>query len=93
MKKNQIVTFRVDRMDSLQESVGMYENKLVYVKGALPGQQVEVRISRNREQHAEGKLLRVLEASEQEVPSFCTHYGACGGCSLQTLPYEVQLEL
>jgi 23S rRNA (uracil-5-)-methyltransferase RumA len=93
MKKNQIVTFRVDRMDSLQESVGMYENKPVYVKGALPGQQVEVRISRNREQHAEGKLLRVLEASEQEVPSFCTHYGACGGCSLQTLPYEVQLEL
>jgi len=80
-------------MATLQEGVGVVDQKPVHVKGALPGQKVEVRISRNRDHYVEGKLLSVLEKSEIEIPSFCNHYGECGGCSLQTVPYSAQLEM
>jgi len=93
MKKNQIVTFWIEKMATLQEGVGFVDQKPVHVKGALPGQKVEVRISRNRDHYVEGKLLSVLEKSESEISSFCNHYGECGGCSLQTLPYSAQLEM
>jgi 23S rRNA (uracil-5-)-methyltransferase RumA len=93
MKKNQIVNFWIEKMATLQEGVGVVDQKPVHVKGALPGQKVEVRISRNRDHYVEGKLLSVLEKSEIEISSFCTHYGDCGGCSLQTVPYGAQLEM
>lgn len=93
MKKNQIVNFWIEKMATLQEGVGVVDQKPVHVKGALPGQKVEVRISRNRDHYVEGKLLSVLEKSEIEISSFCNHYGDCGGCSLQTVPYSAQLEM
>lgn len=37
--------------------------------------------------------MSVLESSDIEVPSFCEHFGKCGGCSLQTLPYEAQVKM
>lgn len=93
MKKNQVFSLTIEEMADLQEGIGYIEQKPVYVKGALKGQKVEVRISRNKNTHAEGKLLSVLEKSEAEKESFCSHYGECGGCSLQTLPYDRQLEM
>lgn len=93
MKKNQIVNLTIEEMANLQEGIGYIDQKPVYVKGALKGQKVEVRISRNRKLHSEGKLLSVLEKSEIEKASFCSHYGECGGCSLQTLPYDAQIEM
>lgn len=92
MKKNEIYPLLIERMETLQEGVGTIDGKPVYVKGAIPGQTVEVRISQNRQAYGVGKPLRVITPSPLETSSFCPHYGVCGGCSLQTLPYEAQLK-
>ena len=70
------------------------EEEKVVVKGALPGQKVEFVINKKRKGKCEGRLLEVVEKSpleKREAP--CCHFGPCGGCSYQTLPYEEQLNL
>lgn len=62
------------------------------VKGTLPGQKVRFRVQKKRKGNCEGRLLEVVEPSkyEQRIPR-CSHFGSCGGCSLQQIPYEQQL--
>ncbi len=68
----------------------------ITVKGALPGQRIRCRITKKRNNRAEGKLLEVIEKGhlEDAVPS-CPHFvdGACGGCTYQTMSYSNQLKL
>jgi len=75
------------------EGVGTHDGLPVYIKNALPGQRVEARLLKIRKDRCEGALLQVLERAPEEVDSFCPHFGQCGGCSRQTLPYEAQLRL
>ncbi len=70
------------------------EEEKVVVKGALPGQKVEFVINKKRKGKCEGRLLEVVEKSPLETREApCCHFGPCGGCSYQTLPYEEQLNL
>src|SRR5699024_4104433 len=69
------------------------EEQDIIVKHVIPGQKVKVAVNKVRKGKAEGRLLEVLETSKDEIPSPCPHFGQCGGCSYQSLPYEKQLEL
>jgi len=66
----------------------------VLVKNTIPGQRVRFAIRKKRGGKAEGQLLDILEKSplEQEAAN-CPHFGICGGCNYQTLPYEEQLKI
>ncbi|MDE6872861.1 MAG: 23S rRNA (uracil-5-)-methyltransferase RumA, partial [Lachnospiraceae bacterium] len=66
----------------------------VSVKGVLPGQTVRFRLTRNGSGRKEGMLLEVLKPSGREgrIPP-CPHFGDCGGCAYQTMPYGEQLRL
>ncbi len=64
---------------------------VVFLDRALPGQQVRARITRKRRQYAEARCLAVLSPAENQQPAFCPHFGACGGCHWQELPYDQQL--
>lgn len=72
------------------------ENKRykVAVKGVLPGQKVCIQLTKAGSAKKEGRLLEVVEPSAREgrIPE-CPHFGACGGCTYQTMPYEEQLRL
>ncbi len=94
MKKGEIYTGIVEKLDFPDKGVITIENEKVIVKHVLPGQTVEVMITKRRKDKCEGRLLRVVERSEYEysVPQ-CVHAAECGGCSYQTLPYEEQLKL
>ena len=73
---------------------GNEDKTLTLVKGALPGQKVKFRAKRVRKDKSQGILLEVTEKSPIETADpMCSHFGKCGGCSYQTLPYEKQLEL
>ena len=73
---------------------GNEDKTLTLVKGALPGQKVKFRAKRVRKDKSQGILLEVTEKSPIETTDpMCSHFGKCGGCSYQTLPYEKQLEL
>lgn len=69
------------------------EEKEIIVKNAIPGQTVKVSVNKVRKGKAEGRILEVVEPSEMEIQPPCPHFGACGGCTYQNLPYEEQLKL
>ena len=93
MKKGQICEGYVERLDFPNKGVLSFEDEKVVVKNVLPGQKISFMITKKRKGKAEGRLLDVLENAPYEIPSVCPHFGVCGGCAYQTLPYDKQLEL
>src|ERR1044071_2625555 len=68
------------------------DGRVVFVEGALPGDQVEVRITRAKRGYAEAKTVRLLEPSLQRVQARCGHVAICGGCRFQELDYAAQCD-
>ncbi len=94
MKKGDLIKGTVTETHFPDRGTVVVEGKKIRVKGVLPGQEVLFRLKRNGAEKAEGELKEVLTPSEEEtaVPP-CPQFGICGGCALQTLPYENQLAL
>ena len=94
MKKGQTAEGLVVELKFPNKAIVKCENgELCVVKGALPGQRVSFSVNKVRKGKAEGRLLEVLTPAENEVEAKCSHFGSCGGCSYQNLPYEEQLAL
>ncbi|MEN8176369.1 MAG: 23S rRNA (uracil(1939)-C(5))-methyltransferase RlmD [Pseudomonadota bacterium] len=72
--------------------VARVEGKTVFVRDALPGEEVSFTVTRSRKNYDEARLEAVLEASPQRVDPRCAHFGTCGGCSLQHLDLDAQIE-
>ena len=69
-----------------------YEGEVVFVEFAVPGDEVDIRVTRKKKNYMEGRILRIIQPSPQRLEPFCSHFGICGGCRWQPLPYEMQLE-
>jgi 23S rRNA (uracil1939-C5)-methyltransferase len=69
------------------------DGRVCFVRDALPGERVEVRLTRESSRFTEGELVRIAEASPRRVKAPCPYYGVCGGCSYQHVSYEYQVEL
>ncbi|MCR4860549.1 MAG: 23S rRNA (uracil(1939)-C(5))-methyltransferase RlmD [Bacteroidales bacterium] len=67
------------------------EGQVVFVGFAVPGDVVDVRLVRKKKAWLEGTIIRIVKPSEQRLEPFCQHFGVCGGCRWQPLPYEIQL--
>ncbi|MDO5521737.1 MAG: 23S rRNA (uracil(1939)-C(5))-methyltransferase RlmD [bacterium] len=94
MKKGQIVEGRIEKVDFPNKGIMYIEDEKVIVKNALAGQTVKAQINKKRKGKCEGRLLEVVERAPQETrEAVCKSFGACGGCSLQSLPYEEQLNV
>ncbi len=63
----------------------------VFVTGAVPGQQLSVVLTKVKDRYAEGRIEKVIRKSKDEIPARCPHFGVCGGCQWQQLPYDKQL--
>jgi 23S rRNA (uracil1939-C5)-methyltransferase len=68
------------------------EGKTAFVAGALPGERIRFRRTRRHRQHDEAELLEVLEPAASRVVPRCAHFGICGGCALQHLSADAQIE-
>ena len=95
MKKGQIIEGVIERVEFPNKGIiTTEEGKQVIVKNGVPGQKVSASINKIRKGKAEGRLIEVLEKSQDELEEAgCIHAGECGGCTYQTLPYEKQLEM
>ena len=95
MKKGQIVEGIIERVDFPNKGILRAEDGTrVIVKNAIMGQKVSAAVNKVRKGKCEGRLLEVLEKSAPELPEpGCVHYGICGGCTFQSLPYEEQLSM
>lgn len=92
-KKNKIIEMEIERLDFPNKGLGTYGEKTVKVKGGIPGQKVSVKLTRNRKDHKEGRIMQVLESSPLEKEKGCDHTGICGGCAYQKLSYGDELDL
>ena len=72
--------------------VATRDDKKVFVRGALPGERVRVRLTASKRRYDEGETVEVLQASPDRVAPRCPHFGTCGGCSLQHLDTARQIE-
>jgi len=94
MKKGDIVTGKVVRTDFPNKGILTVDGVDVQVKNIIPGQTVEVRVTKKRKKKMQGMLLNVIEKSEMEtVEELCPHFGMCGGCTYQSMGYEHQLAM
>lgn len=68
------------------------DGKAIFVEGGVPGDVVNVFVHKVKKSYAQGKVVKLIEPSEDRVEPFCQHFGICGGCKWQMLPYQKQLE-
>lgn len=93
MKKGTRVEGVVEKLNFPNKGILHIDDRKMTVKHVLPGQKVAVMVTKGGEKRLEGRLLEVLEKSPAETADPCPHFGQCGGCSYQTLPYEEQLKI
>ena len=93
MKKNTKIIGKVTEVLFPNKGIVEAEEGIAHVKGVIPGQTISFVVKKNRADHSEGRLDSIIEKSELETAEPCPHYGICGGCSYQTLPYETQLKI
>lgn len=92
MKKGQQITLKIEENIFPNIGVGYVDGKKVRVKNTLVGQTVLCRVTKSRSGKIEAKWLEKIEPAPWEQASFCEHYNRCGGCLLQTLSLDKQLE-
>lgn len=68
------------------------DGRAVFIPLGLPNERVRVRLTEEKRGFARGELIKILEPSKDRINPKCKHFGACGGCHYQNLPYEKQLE-
>ncbi len=91
-EKNQILTAEITDMTSDGEGIGKVEGFPFFIKDAIIGDQVRMRITRGKKNYAYGRLEKVLTPSPFRVEPECAFHRQCGGCQLQAMSYERQLQ-
>jgi len=93
MKKGQVYTGIVERVEFPNKGIVRAGEETCVVKNSLPGQKVSFLVNKVRHGKAEARLLEVIESSPLETGDPCSHFGLCGGCTYLSLPYGEQLRI
>lgn len=94
MKKGDIYEGTVEKIEFPNKGILHIDGERVVVKNAIPGQKIQCVITKRRKGKSEARTLEILAHSPAERPEeACPHFGICGGCIYQSLPYEEQLNI
>ena len=93
LRVNDLLKLNIQDLALGGKAIGRQEGCVVFVDRGLPGDLVEARITRKKSSYAEAKLIKVETPSDARVEARCAHVNVCGGCRMQELPYDAQLEL
>jgi 23S rRNA (uracil1939-C5)-methyltransferase len=74
------------------KSLGKYNDKVVFVNGVVPGDVVNVQVTKKRKSYLEARPTEILTYSTERSEPFCSHFGVCGGCKWQNMDYQFQLK-
>lgn len=93
-KFSQNKTFKIDITGLTHEGqgVGKIEGFVVFVDGVLPGENVDIKIVKQTKSYAVGRLVNINNSSADRVKPFCPVYDKCGGCAVQHMSYQAQLD-
>ena len=73
------------------KSLAKVNGKVIFIQGVVPGDVLDIQLLKNKKDWAEGRPIRFVNYSPERETPFCSHFGICGGCQWQMLPYEKQL--
>ena len=92
MELEKELIIKIERFNNEGEGVGLYNDFVIFVKGALIDEEVQVKIVDIKKNYAIGKLINVLIPSKERVEPICPYYNTCGGCDIMHMSNELQLE-
>jgi len=90
-KKGDILTVTIDDIDTEGQGIGKADGYTLFVKDALVGDVVKVKIMKAKKNYAFARLEEVITPSSYRIEPKCEHHRRCGGCQLQCLSYDAQL--
>lgn len=93
MKKNELFTVKIEDMTTEGEGIGKAEGFPLFIKDTVIGDEAEVKVIKVKKTYGYGRLMRLIRPSEYRVEPPCPVARQCGGCQLQAMAYEKQLEL
>lgn len=93
MRKGKEYEFLIEETEFPGTGVAQKDGVPVYIKGTIPGQKVMAKVTKKRREYAQAKLLEIIENVDYAIENKCPHFGQCGGCSTQYIPYDKQLEI
>lgn len=94
MRKRQNIVLEGVRIEGIAaegKALAHIDNAVIFVPYAVPGDVVDIRVTKKKKNYMEGLILRMVTPSPERLEPFCEHFGLCGGCKWQILPYEMQL--
>ncbi|OGT22362.1 MAG: 23S rRNA (uracil(1939)-C(5))-methyltransferase [Gammaproteobacteria bacterium RBG_16_57_12] len=89
---DQAITATIESLTHEGKGVSHIDDKVVFIDGALPGEEVMFRYTKRQRRYDEGRVDQVLRASADRVEPKCSHYGLCGGCSLMHMDPAAQIK-
>lgn len=92
MKERIIENLPITAYANEGKSIAHYDGKVVFVKGAVPGDVVNALVTKNKKDWMEATVREVLQPSSERQEPFCRHFGVCGGCQWQQMKYASQLK-
>lgn len=92
MQKNDIIELKIEDMGVDGEGIGKYDGMTFFVKDAVLGDEIEARITKMKKNYGYARVEQILSPSKFRVTSQCELHRRCGGCQIQALDYEKQLE-
>lgn len=92
VKNGQTIPLKIKRLGINGEGIGYFKRLIIFVPYALPKEEVLVKITKATPRYAEAQLIKVKKQSKDRVVAPCPVYYECGGCQLQHLAYQAQLD-
>lgn len=92
VQKNEIILIDIVSIGEAGEGIGKLDGFTVFIHGSIPGDQVKARIIKVKKAYAIGKLEQVVKSSKDRTTPPCPYVDKCGGCQIQHVNYEAQLE-
>ena len=74
------------------KSITRVDDQVVFVPFCVPGDVVDLQVVKKKHKYCEAKVVRFIKKSEVRQEPMCEHFGICGGCKWQNLPYEEQIK-
>ncbi len=90
--KPMLLGVTVSDMAAEGKSICRVDDQVVFITGAVPGDVVDIQITKKRSNYCEGFVTRFISYSPERVEPFCKYFGKCGGCKWQFIPYSKQVE-
>ncbi len=82
---------RITEIAAEGNALARVDNLVVFVPMLIPGDVVDIQVVRKKKKFMEGRVVRFHEYSSDRIEPRCSHFGICGGCKWQHLPYNLQL--